>query len=152
MTYSSHHGRGGRFHCESRAPRRARDGMVLGVCKGLARHFDIATIWVRVIAVVLLIGSSFWPAIVLYVLAALVMKPEPFATAEQGMPDSRATPPCPPPGSPRMAGSMDGGPSRAQQLKTRFDRLERRLRRMEDVVTSREFQWENRLGDRRPNR
>jgi len=33
----------------------------------------------------------------------------------------------------------------AQRLKRRYETLEQRIRRMEDVVTTREYDWESRL-------
>ena len=56
---------------------RSRSGMILGVCKGLAQHFDFSVFWTRVIALILLFVAGFFPAIGLYLLAALLMKPAP---------------------------------------------------------------------------
>ena len=56
---------------------RSRNGAILGVCRGLAEHFDFSIFWTRVIAVILLFVAGFLPAIGLYLLAALLMKPEP---------------------------------------------------------------------------
>jgi phage shock protein C len=56
---------------------RSRSGLILGVCKGLAEHFDFSVFWTRVIALILLFVAGFFPAIGLYLLAALLMKPEP---------------------------------------------------------------------------
>ncbi|TVM16620.1 envelope stress response membrane protein PspC [Oceanidesulfovibrio indonesiensis] len=113
----------------SRGPYRARDGAILGVFKGLAQHFDFSVFWLRLLGVIFLIGTGFWPAVIIYLLAALIMKPTPrvFGDSCDGDP---------------------GQPSRASTLKSRFERLEQRIRRMEDVVTSREFQWDSRFGRR----
>ena len=114
-------------------PYRARDGLIFGVCKGLARYMDVSVFWVRVIAVVVLICTGLWPLVGLYFLAALVMKPEPvlpLETAEDAeFYNSFVT-------SRQMA---------LQRLKGTFDRLDRRIRRMEGVVTAREYDWEQRL-------
>ena len=56
---------------------RSRSGMILGVCKGLAEHFDFSVFWTRVVALIFLFVAGFLPAIGLYLLAALLMKPEP---------------------------------------------------------------------------
>lgn len=117
---------------------RSRDGVIFGVCRGLAEHFDFSLFWTRTLAVIFLLFTGFWPALGLYLLAALVMKPEPAIPieneAEQEFYDSYTISPG----------------SAAQRLKQRFEKLERRIRRIENTVTAREFDWEERLRERRP--
>jgi len=112
---------------------RSRHGAIFGVCRGVAEHFDFSVFWVRTIAVILLIFSGVGPALIVYLLAALIMKPEPaipIASAdEQEFYDQYTS-------SRREA---------AQRLKQRYESLEQRIRRMEDVVTTREYDWESRL-------
>ena len=114
---------------------RSRDGAIMGVCRGLAEHFDFSLFWTRALAVMFLFISGFWPAVILYLLAAFIMKPKPVipidTEAEQEFYDS-------------YTNSPDNA---AQRLKQRFEKLERRIRRMEDTVTAREFDWENRLNE-----
>jgi phage shock protein C len=117
----------------SRGIYRSRQGAIFGVCRGLAEHFDFSVFWVRLIAVVMLILSGLWPAMILYILAALVMKPQPVmpisSPDEQQFYDSYT------------ASRHDA----AQGLKRRYEGLEKRIRQMEDIVTSREYDWERRL-------
>lgn len=112
---------------------RSRKGIVFGVCKGLAEHFDFSVFWARAIAVIFLFVTGFWPAIGLYLIAALLMKPAPAipieTDAEQEFYDSYTH-------SRHQA---------AHRLKRRYENLERRIRRMEDIVTAREFTWDKRL-------
>jgi len=112
---------------------RSRDGVIFGVCRGVAEHFDFSVFWARAIAIVFLLVSGFWPAIGLYLIASLLMKPAPVVPlnteAEQEFYDSYTH-------SRRMA---------ARRLKRRFENLERRLQRMEHIVTTREFDWESKL-------
>ena len=112
---------------------RSRSGVILGVCRGIADHFDFSLFWTRAIALIFLFISGLWPAVVLYFIAALLMKPEPVipihTEAEQEFYDS-------------YTHSRHGA---AQRLKQRYEKLEHRIQRMEDIVTSREFDWENRL-------
>ncbi len=112
---------------------RSRNGIVFGVCKGLAEHFDFSVFWARAIAVIFLFVTGFWPAIGLYLIAALLMKPAPAipieTDAEQEFYDSYTH-------SRHQA---------AHRLKRRYENLERRIRRMEDIVTAREFTWDKRL-------
>ena len=55
---------------------RSRNGVILGVCRGVADFFDIKVFWVRAIMVVIFLLSGFWPVIGIYLVAALVM-PDP---------------------------------------------------------------------------
>jgi len=57
---------------------RSRDGMLCGVCKGIAEYFDLSVFWLRVIAVVAGFSTGIVPSLVAYVLAALLMKREPW--------------------------------------------------------------------------
>jgi phage shock protein C len=112
---------------------RSRSGIILGVCKGLAEHFDFSVFWTRIIAIVSLIVAGFLPAIGLYLVAALLMKPEPVIpikdSGEKEFYDSYTY-------------SRQGA---VQRLKRRYENLQRRIQRMEHIVTSAEYDWENRL-------
>ena len=118
---------------EKRGLYRSRDGAILGVCKGLAAYFDLSVFWIRVIFVVLLLLSGIWPIFGIYILASIVMKPEPVrpieSEEEQEFYDSYVH-------SRQMA---------AQRLKRRYENLNKRIHRLEDAVTSREFDWDQRM-------
>jgi phage shock protein C len=113
---------------------RSRNGAIFGVCRGLAEHFDFSLFWVRLVAVILLVFTGLWPAMILYILAALIMKPEPAMALssedEQQFYDHYTS----------------SRHEAAQLLKRRYHGLEKRIRRMEDMVTSREYDWERRFG------
>jgi phage shock protein C len=112
---------------------RSRNGFILGVCRGIADYFDFSVFWVRILVVIVFFLTGIWPIGVLYFLAALLMKLEPVipiqSEEEQEFYDSYTT-------SRHRA---------APRLKRRYENLERRIRRMEDTVTSRDFDWEERL-------
>jgi len=112
---------------------RSRRGMLLGVCQGLAEALGISVFSVRFVVFFGILFTGVWPGLVLYVLAALLMKPAPVLDAQsQGEREFYHS----------YATSRSLGLSR---LKDQFDRLERRIRRMEDVVTSRDFSWQRRF-------
>jgi phage shock protein C len=115
---------------------RSREGVIFGVCRGLAEHFDFSVFWVRFIAVVALVLSGLWPAMILYILAALVMKPQPVMPLSS--PDEQQF-------YDQYTASRHAA---AERLKRRYAGLEKRIRRMEDAVTSKEYDWERRLGAR----
>ena len=112
---------------------RSRNGAIFGVCRGLAEHFDFSILWARIIAIFFLLVTGFWPVIGIYLIAALLMKPAPVipikTEAEQEFYDSYAN-------SRHLA---------ARRIKRRYENLERRIRRMEHIVTAREFEWEEKL-------
>lgn len=112
---------------------RSRDGVVFGVCKGLADYYDFNVFWIRMICVLLLLLSGIWPILGIYILASLIMKPEPVrpieTEEEQEFYDSY----------------VSSRHNAAHRLKRRFKDLERRIRRMEDAVTSREYDWDRRM-------
>ena len=112
---------------------RSRDGVILGVCKGIAGYFDFSVFWTRAVALLLLLLSGFWPTMAVYFIAALLMKPKPAipleTKEEHDFYDSyvhskRAT---------------------VDHLKRRYERLERRIQQMENTITSREFDWDQKL-------
>jgi phage shock protein C len=112
---------------------RARTGLIVGVCKGVAQYFDFSVFWVRAIAVVLLIVSGIWPMLIVYVVVALLMKPEPVlpleTEEEQDFYNAYTT-------SRSMA---------LRRLKRIYDHLDRRIQRLESTVTTREYDWERRF-------
>jgi phage shock protein C len=107
--------------------------MILGVIKGLAEHYNLSVFWSRVVAVGFLLVTGFWPIVGLYLLAALLLKLEPMVAftddTDQEFYNSFAS-------SKGMA---------VRRLKTTFDRLDRRLRRLEDHVTGKEYDWDRRF-------
>lgn len=112
---------------------RSRNGVFLGVCRGLAERVDFSVFWLRVLWVLLSIFTGIWPLLIAYIILGLLMKPEPvvpFASPEDrefydSLANSRA-----------MA---------ITRLKSSFDNLDKRIRRIESIVTSKEFQWERKL-------
>ena len=112
---------------------RSRDGVIFGVCRGVADYFDFSVFWIRVIMIGIFIATGFFPIIVIYILAALLMKAEP--VMEFGG-DAGHTG--------RKAYAYTGHDT-AEALKRKWRHLEDRIRRMEDKVTSREYDWNNRF-------
>ncbi|MFZ0241865.1 MAG: PspC domain-containing protein [Desulfobacterales bacterium] len=116
---------------------RSRRGILLGVCRGIAEYFDFSVFWARAIAVGLFILTGFWPITGLYLLAALIMKPEPVIPLDSE--DEQ-----------EFYESYAGNRHRAlKRLKHRFERLERRIQHMEHVVTGPEYDWDRRMKDHR---
>jgi phage shock protein C len=70
MSYDDYTGRRGLY--------RSRHGILAGVCAGIAEHFDLSVFWTRVVVVVAFILTGFWPVGAAYIIAALMMKKEPY--------------------------------------------------------------------------
>ncbi len=122
------------MHSSGKHIYRSRDGLILGVVQGIADHYDLSVFWLRLFTLLLFLFSGLWPITAVYLIAGVLMKPAPAAPLandeEKDFYDSYLI-------SPRSA---------AKRLKRRYDNLERRIQRIEDVVTSREFDFERRLG------
>jgi phage shock protein C len=102
----------------------------------MADYLDISVSWTRVIALGFLIFTGIWPIVGLYILAALLMKPEPVlpiqSEDEQEFYNSYTT----------------SGGMAIRRLKRTYENLNRRIQRLEDLVTTREYDWERRLNER----
>lgn len=114
---------------------RSRQGAIFGVCRGLGEYFDISVTGVRILVLIAFLCSGFWPVGFAYIVAALIMKVEPVLPFESED-DAEFYH--------SYAHSSTMG---VHRLKRAFDNLDRRIRRMEDIVTSRENDWERRLND-----
>lgn len=114
-------------------PFRAKDGIIFGVARGLAEHYGWSVGLVRLIFIISTICLFFWPTIILYFVAALIMSPRP--EEQLGTPEERDI---------WLQAQLD--PEAAMgSLRRRAERMEKRMRRMEDYVTSKEFSWNRRL-------
>lgn len=112
---------------------RSRSGMVCGVCKGIAQYYGFDVFWTRAGAVALALMTAFWPCVFLYVIAAMVMKPEPVLPLESEEDEE-------------FYNSYSGSRTMAlHRLKRTYDNLDRRIQRLESAVTARDFDWDERL-------
>jgi phage shock protein C len=116
---------------------------VSGVCAGIADYFDWDVTIVRVAWVAGTIFSGVWPLVVAYVLMAWLVDPKPLGLTYRE--DTRYA---------EARAEIDGARSEAYRpartwrfsdVKNRFSRVEDRLRTLEQVVTSREFQMDREL-------
>ncbi|MFA5256994.1 MAG: PspC domain-containing protein [Opitutales bacterium] len=111
---------------------RSRHGRIFGVFQGIADATGLDVFWMRVIAVVLLFMTGFAPLIPLYILAALLMKPEPVKPLADDEEE--------------FYNSMTSNRKLAlTRLSGKLDSLDRRARRIEDIVTARGFDWDRRM-------
>ena len=112
---------------------RSRKGMICGVCKGIADYYSFDVFWTRVLTVIAASVVGVWPAVIMYIIASMVMKPEPVLPLESEEDEE-------------FYHSYSGSRSMAlHRLKRTFDNLDRRIQRLETTVTTRDFDWEERL-------
>lgn len=108
---------------------RSRNGILMGVCRGLADYFNLSVGWLRFFVIILFLISGFWPVGVMYIIAGLLLKLEPVSPLrdeyDQEFYDTYTY----------------SRQSAIQRIKRKFDNIDRRIQRMEHTVTSRAFNW-----------
>jgi phage shock protein C len=114
-----------------KGPYRSKNGMLLGVIRGLADHFQISPFYLRIIVIFLSLILAFWPAVILYIAAAIVMPKEPKVKPISER-DKEIF----------LLGKADPD-ALVESLVNRSQRLEQKLRRLEDYVTSKPFRTRN---------
>jgi len=137
--------------------RNSSRGKVAGVCAGLSDRFGVKVWWIRAAFIVLAVVYHAIPAVLLYLLLALIMRPRtepigyvmpdamPAGPGAYGWaPGSAYAGPYPPGFS--APGGYPPGP-RLTELKTRFTALDARLNRIEAIVTSEELSLRRKFRD-----
>ncbi len=118
--------------CCTRRLHRSDNRVIFGVCQGFADHFQLPVVWIRLGLIIAAVFTSGLIAVA-YFVAALIMKPKPAARDteyyEEEFYDTDLT-------------SRSLG---LRRLKSRFDAIETRIRRMEDYVTNKSYDWERRF-------
>jgi phage shock protein C len=116
---------------------RSNDAVIFGVCAGIAEHFDLPVLGVRIAWVLLALipGIGTVPMVLSYIVLGFVLKRRPV--------------------EPVVMSSTDPfqGPSRGthsqliERIQERFDALDKRLQRMESIVTRPGFGLEEKYRD-----
>ena len=133
--------------------RRSSQGFLLGVCRGLAEHFHFSVIVTRVLGFFVLLGLGeamekiafsvpVW-SIGIYVLLAVAMQ-SPDPTAHHRQVGASRLQPVGAPGGVEVAAASR--PLDLVALEQRLESLGRRVAKMENVVVTRERDWDRRLG------
>jgi phage shock protein C len=121
------------YNRDHSGPYRSRNGLIFGVCRGLADYFDFSTAGMRVIIVLAFLLTGLYPVGIAYVVAGLVMKLEPVLALQ----NERET---------EFYNSYTTSrPMALSRLRDTFDSLDKRIQRMESIVTARDYDWDQRL-------
>ena len=109
----------------SRKLYRSRNGMLLGICQGIADWRDLPVFVVRLIFVIICLATAVAPCVIIYLLMGLIIPIEP-----------------------RGESSRRSGRSTMDDIKNEFDNLKSRVNRMEDEATrDDESDWDRRFHD-----
>jgi phage shock protein C len=112
---------------------RSRDGLVFGVCKGIADSRGFSVTVTRIFALAIMIFSWVVPFLIGYIALAIFLKQAPaprFDNWDEEKFDDT------------LAYSRGAA---LKSLKSSFDRLNDRIRNMESRVTDKDFDWDERL-------
>lgn len=112
---------------------RSRRGILFGVCRGLAEYMNVSVFWTRVVVFLAFFFTGLWPVVIAYIVLALLLKPEPVVPFRSEDDEEFYTTYT---HSRTMA---------LHRLKRSFEGLDRRIQRMESIVTDRGYDWDQRL-------
>lgn len=122
---------------------RSRNGMIFGVCQGIADWQELPVGYLRLGVVVALIFTGFFPVGLLYLAAGFFLPLEPrrgksdyYERDARGKRDYR-----------REGRREKSGGFSFEDIKEEFDDLSSRVNRMEDEVIDKEKDWEKRFKD-----
>lgn len=117
---------------------RSNDRIIFGICQGIADHFDLSVIWIRLGLVIGTIFTGFFPIPVIYGIAALIIPAAPNEPQKQGPEVSFEE-------DYFEVGDASSRTLGLRRLKNKFDSIEARIRRMETYVTNKSYDWERRF-------
>lgn len=103
-------------------------GVIAGVCAGVAEYFDWNVRLLRAILVIGFLFSGFFPIVIVYCVLWYVLD-----EATVSAPSSSSASAGPAPESPGRRPTMT-------DVRARFERLDERLRNIEECVTDKEFE------------
>jgi phage shock protein C len=112
---------------------RSNNGLIFGVCGGIAEHFDLPAWAVRLICAILMLLLLPPAGLVIYVVLGFILPKRP-AHSPAGGPDEAFWDEC-------GAFSTEA----LQRLQKRFEAIDRRLQRMESIVTKPGFGLEDEI-------
>ncbi len=113
------------------------NGMIAGVCAGIADHFGLDIWLVRIITITLLIFTNSL-VIFVYILAWFILDKKPVGYIEDELEKEFAFE--------RIKRKVTGG-TRFSDVSSRFSQLELRLRRLEAYITSKQFDLSREIND-----
>ncbi len=117
---------------------RSRDGEIFGVCKGIADWRDLPVGPIRLAVILLAVFTGFAPIIIIYLLAALILPPEPKGSDKRFYDEEDIS-----------SRYQDNRKRTVRDLKREFDNLKQKVSNMEgkifDEERNKEQEWEQKF-------
>ena len=113
---------------------RSDNKMIFGVCQGISDHFDLSVVWIRLGCIATFVLTGFFPLAIFYFVAALIMKPKPKSVGPEPYYEEEF-----------YETEVSSRSLSLRRLKSKFEAIEHRIRRMEDYVTNKSYDWERRF-------
>ncbi|MBI9106335.1 MAG: PspC domain-containing protein [Spirochaetales bacterium] len=116
----------------SRRLYRSRNGMLLGICQGIADWRDLPVFVVRLIFVIICLATAVAPCVIIYLLMGLIIPIEPRSGYKR---DENY-----------YENFKRNGKATMDDIKSEFDNLKSRVNKMEDEATKdKESDWDQRF-------
>lgn len=112
---------------------RSRHGLFLGICRGFAQWRGFSVFWTRTIVIITMLFTGFWPVFLAYLIIGFILKPEP-AIIPQTIDEKEF-----------YDAYAHSRKQALHRLKNMFNELEHRTQRLENRVTSTEYNWQKRF-------
>ncbi len=120
------------YHNYKRGLYRSRHGVLLGICQGMSEYFNLPVFWIRVTLVILFLISGFFPVVLLYILAGLIMKKNPDRSSEHSWCNNRCD---------------HYNDRHSEKLRERLDQLRRKMKDTESNMSYREYRWDRKFSE-----
>ncbi|MEY3000918.1 MAG: hypothetical protein RL648_1132 [Verrucomicrobiota bacterium] len=117
----------------SRTLYRSRQGWLFGVCRGIADYASINVLWVRLAVIIATCLTAFWPMVLVYIVAAIFLRPAPVISFSSDEDWSF------------YQTYVSNREMALQRLRSRLAALDKRTRRVENHVTRKEYDWDQRF-------
>jgi phage shock protein C len=101
----------------------------------MAEYLEFPVVGMRLLAIFVSLFTGIWPLVGAYIIAALILKPEPVIPFREDTDQEF------------YESYVNSRSMALHRLKRTFDNLERRIRRLENMVTARDYDWERRLNE-----
>lgn len=116
--------------------RSQKNRVIFGICQGLADRFELSVFWIRFGLVAGTFFTGIFPLPVFYGIAALIIKPQPEAPKETDNTQYEEY---------YYDSDVSARTLSLRRLKSKFDSIDARIRRMESYVTNKSYDWERRF-------
>ena len=117
----------------NRLYRSSKESVFFGVCGGIAEHFDLAPWAIRLIAIVITLMSGGLPVVLIYIILGFTLKKAPPVRFDNYEDEEF------------WNTYQDSRSAALRKIHRTFERLEKRLQRMETIVTSPGFELEDKF-------